>query len=120
MYAVLPPLPGDRPLFIVEDELAKAESVDAFCERLRRRVLEGKFNRIVLFQILDEWDYNAPWPSLEDAGLTKERLRQCIESVGQVNFTGEMAGIPTWELKIDHRTGDTATSAVAASNEIAT
>jgi hypothetical protein len=55
--------------------------------------------RAVIFRALDPRDWNAPWPTLLRAGVTKEELRRYLEGHFEIAAIGEIAEIPCWELR---------------------
>lgn len=62
-----------------------------------RRLAEG--GRVYLFGILDDRDWNAPWPLLRRKGVTREALERQLRERYTVVSLGEVAGIPCWELQ---------------------
>lgn len=67
-------------------------------ERVWDRSLENG-GRVYLFGILDDRDWNAPWPALRRKGVTREALERQLRDRYSVVALGEVAGIPCWELR---------------------
>jgi hypothetical protein len=62
-----------------------------------KRLADG--GRVYLFGILDDRDWNAPWPMLRRKGITRESLEYQIRDRYTVMDLGDLAGIPCWELR---------------------
>lgn len=55
--------------------------------------------RVIVFRMLDERDWDAPWSKLPRMGLSKRRLRDFFEDGYRVVPLGELAEIKVWEIK---------------------
>jgi hypothetical protein len=62
-----------------------------------RHLAEG--GRVYLFGILDDRDWNAPWPALRRKGVIREELERQLRERYSVVDLGEVAGILCWELR---------------------
>lgn len=67
-------------------------------ERAWDRSLAGG-GRVYLFGVLDDRDWNAPWPLLRRQGVTREALERQLRERYTVVDLGPVAGIPCWELR---------------------
>jgi hypothetical protein len=90
----------DHSVLVVDRELQSAGEKVAFYDELRRQLREQPYRRIVLFQILDPTDYNAPWPEMYQFGVTKQKLQEFFHEQGKISAINPIAEIPCWELEL--------------------
>lgn len=60
----------------------------------------AKGGQVVVFDVLDPHDWDAPWMLLHRIGLEKVALSAFLTSCYEVENLGKVAGLPAWQLRL--------------------
>jgi hypothetical protein len=76
-------------------------SVDCVFARMDSRIDQTlrSGGRVVVADILDPLDWNAPWPGLISLGVTKQRLDQALLASRAATRLDDLGGLKLWELR---------------------